>query len=559
MQYRVRESIPEDAHTALGTYDSLVKKLLYYRGIRTQEEAEAFLFPQYENHTHHHEKLFGMTEAVSRIAKAIDTNETIGIYSDYDADGVPGSVIFYDFFRKIGYKNIVVYIPHRNDEGFGLNVLALDELREKGVSLVVTIDCGIADVTEVEYAQSRGMDVIITDHHLPGGNLPPAYSIVNPKHVSCTYPYGDLCGSGVIFKVVQGLLAYRDWGIKAGWEKWLLDMVGIATISDMVPLVGENRTLAHYGLKVLRKTRRPGLKALFAKNRIKPDVVTEDDIGFTISPRINAASRMGHPIDAFNMLSATTPEDAELAVNHLEKINKERKQMVVSMMKEVHKRLSEGEKKKVVVIGNPHWKPSLAGLLANKLVDEYGVPAFVWGRGGSGDIKGSCRSPIGTNVFELMSRVREGIFSNFGGHAMSGGFVLTETGVLGLEEALIDASIDPVLKDEMGIVDAYLPPEEVTFDLYNRISKLAPFGQGNPKPIFMFENVTLEGVSFFGKQKEHTEFRIKRQGYAPLKGIVFFKNDFDVSPGDTRTIVGTIEKSHFGRAPEVRVRVIDVY
>ncbi|MEX0931524.1 MAG: single-stranded-DNA-specific exonuclease RecJ [Candidatus Paceibacterota bacterium] len=555
MKYRVREAVPSDIEKEFEEYSDIVRKLLYYRGITTKKEAEAFLNPDYEKQTHSFSLLFGVKEAVERIEKAIEKEEVIAIYSDYDADGVPGSVILSDFFEKIGYKNIVLYIPHRNDEGFGLNKEALAELSSKSVSLVITIDCGIADVVEVAYAKELGMEVIITDHHLPGEELPDATAIVNPKHASCRYPDDLLCGSGVIFKLVQALVATKKWDIPEGWDKWLLDMVGIATLSDMVPLRGENRVLAYYGLLVLRKTRRLGLKCLLQKNRINQYTLTEEDVGFTISPRINAASRMGHPMDAFNMLSAKNSADAETSVLHLERINRERKKTVALMVREAHKHLSAREVGSVIVIGNPHWKPSLAGLLANKLATEYGRPAFVWGRGGE-KIKGSCRTGNGSNIFELMSRVRPGIFSGFGGHAQSGGFVLTDEGVHSFEEALCEAYEEPE-ETTSYFADAYLDPDMVTAELYNQISKLSPFGQGNPKPLFMFENVRIDAVKYFGKSGEHTELHITRKE-RPLKAIAFFKNNFSVQAGSTCTLLAEVEKNTFGRYPEIRLRIVDV-
>src|SRR5581483_1794383 len=212
------------------------------------------------------------------------------IFSDYDADGIDGAVALHDLFRKIGYKNFEVYIPHRHNEGYGLNTEAMEEFKEAGASLVITIDCGIGDIEEVEKATALGMDIIVTDHHVPHEKLPPAYAILNPKVAGCAYPEKMLCGSGVIFKFIQAFLKKYsgEFMVNPGWEKWLLDVVGIATLSDMVPLTGENRTFAYYGLKVLKKTPRPGLSRLFTKLRIKREHISEDDVGFTITPRINA-------------------------------------------------------------------------------------------------------------------------------------------------------------------------------------------------------------------------------------------------------------------------------
>ena len=280
-KYALREKI--DTKTGLQNYPELLKGLLMARGGDTREKAEVFLNPDYENGLHDPFLLKDMEKAVERILRAIDNKEKVLIYSDYDADGIPGGAILHDFFKKIypaglfgvvGYENFENYIPHRHDEGYGLNIDAIDEFGKSGVKLVITIDCGIADIKEVSHANSLGIDVIVTDHHLPKGFVPEAYAILDPKQTDCNYPYDMLCGSGVVFKLIQGILQKRDFGIKAGQEKWFLDLVGLATLSDMVPLNGENRVFAHYGLKVLQRSPRLGLMKLLRKFKINQKYIS---------------------------------------------------------------------------------------------------------------------------------------------------------------------------------------------------------------------------------------------------------------------------------------------
>src|SRR3989344_3958189 len=244
-------------------FPELFETLLKQRGI-SSEEKEDFLSPDYEK-LHDPLLLPDMAKACDRVIKAIKNNEHIVVFSDYDADGIPGAVVLSDFFMRAKYENVSFYIPHRHDEGFGLNLEAIDECARRGAKLIITIDCGIADIPEVAAANTQGIDVIITDHHEPKSTLPEAYAIVNPKRRDSKYPFKELCGSAVVFKLVQAILAKKSFGIKPGMEKWSLDMVAIATLSDMVPLVGENRILARFGLDVLRKSPRPGLAALFKK------------------------------------------------------------------------------------------------------------------------------------------------------------------------------------------------------------------------------------------------------------------------------------------------------
>ncbi len=240
--------------------------LLKERGV-SEAERDAFLNPDYSK-LHHPLLLPDMERARDRVAKAMQDGEHVFVFSDYDADGIPGAVVLSDFFKRAQYDKASFYIPHRHDEGFGLNCQGIDEAVKRGAKLLLTIDCGIADVAEVEYANSLGVDVIITDHHLEGDVLPPAYAVVNPNRKGSEYPFKDLCGAAVAYKLVQAILDKERFGIKEGMEKWSLDMVGIATLSDMVPLLGENRILARYGLDVLKKSPRPGLAALMKILRI---------------------------------------------------------------------------------------------------------------------------------------------------------------------------------------------------------------------------------------------------------------------------------------------------
>ena len=279
--YQIREEVPENVQKKLSGYSPLTQKLLFNRGIDTKEKAENFFNPNYED-LNSPLLLKDMGKAVERILGAIKKNEKILIYSDYDADGIPGAVIFHDFFKKIGFDNFENYIPHRNDEGFGLNIDAVKSFSKDKFNLIITVDCGINDVKEVEEANKLGIDVVITDHHLPNGELPKALAIVNPNQKGDKHPFKSLCGAAVAFKLVQALIERGNFEIINGWDKWLLDMVGLATISDMVPLIDENRILSYYGLLVLKKTRRYVIVIIFTVAAIltPPDPITQ--IGLAI-------------------------------------------------------------------------------------------------------------------------------------------------------------------------------------------------------------------------------------------------------------------------------------
>ncbi len=562
-RYTLAEVIPEAAQKELEVLPKLTAQLLFNRSVTSLNDAEEFLKPHYEEGQHDPFLMAGMETAVARILSAIKNEEKIIVYSDYDCDGIPGGVVLHDFLKEIRYTNFTNYIPHRHYEGFGLNIEAIEKLATDGAQLIVTIDCGTGDFEPVEKANELGIDVIITDHHEPGKKLPKALAVVNPK-IGDTYPFKELCGTGVVFKLVQALISKGEFEIPTGKEKWWLDMVGVATIADMVPLVGENRVFSTYGLQVLRKTRRPGLQKLLYKAGANQKYITEDDIGFTIGPRINAASRMDNPEDAFSLLSETDEGIAGAHVDHLEKLNNERKGLVASISKELHKRLDElDELPAVLVFGNPEWRPSLVGLAAGKLAELHKRPAFIWGRDGNGVIKGSCRSDGKASVVELM-RATPDSFLEYGGHHFSGGFAVVDDKIHNLSKELNEAWEilgSKAVVEEEKIIDAILSLEEVGSRLIGELSTIGPFGVGNHKPLFKFENVTPVSVELFGKTKEHTKLLFDTQN-GRVEAISFFQKpeEFQVEPnvGEKLSLLAHVEESFFMGRKQIRLRIVEI-
>ena len=567
--YKIKDEIPDKEREKLAQYGELLAKLLYNRGIKEADEAERFLNPDYERDTYDPFLILNMERAVDRIIKGIDEEEKIIIYGDYDCDGIPGSVILHDFFKKIGYKNFLNYIPHRNREGYGLNRVAVEQFARDGFTLIVTVDCGITDVEEVALANELGIDVIITDHHLPQTILPDAYAVINSKQEGDTYPDNMLCGAGVAFKLVQALLSKgrEKWKVPTGWEKWLLDMAGLSTIADMVPLVKENRALAHFGISVLRKSRRPGFQKLLRKMFMDQRYVTEDDIAFMIAPRINAASRLDVPFEAFRLLSTNDETIADELSSHLQNINEGRKGMVLSIMKEVKQTMEKRELREIIVIGNPSWKPGVAGLVATRLVEEYDRPVFVWGSDENNThLKGSCRSDGTVNLVELMVSVPTGTFLDVGGHEFSGGFSVSHEAIHFLEDTLVSAYLNlPKKEKESGTieVDSEITLDGVTKENYKYIEKLAPFGVGNHKPTFIFRNVVPEEVKAFGKGKNHLEIIFKNTKGASVSAIGFFSTSDDfgtpVEVGTPIDMVATFEKSMYRGIEKLRLRIVDIF
>lgn len=553
------------ADGGLDSYPELTQTLLKNRGIETRKEAEKFLNPDYEAHTYDPFLILNMEKAVERILGAISNNEKIVIYGDYDCDGIPGSVILHDFFKKIRYKNFINYIPHRHTEGYGLNNEAIEGFAKDNTSLLITVDCGITDVSEVSLAKDLGIDVIITDHHLPQETLPRAFTILNSKQKGDEYPDKMLCGAGLAWKLVQALLRRgkekKVFEVSDGWEKWLLDMAGLATIADMVPLKDENRVIASFGLKVLRKSPRLGLRRLLEKIKVDQRHLTEDDVGFMIAPRINAASRLDTPIEAFNLLSTGDDSVAERLASHLNKINDDRKWMVANVLKEIKHTLSSREERDVIVIGNPNWRVGILGIAANNLVEEYGKPAFVWGRGESRVIKGSCRSDGSVNLVELMTGVSEGVFLDVGGHELSGGFSVSHEKIHLLEEEVIAAyEKSKRNKEEKEIlIDKKMLLSEVNWKNWKEIEKFAPFGMENPKPVFKFEKAEISGIKKFGKEKKHLELSLKNESGKNVPLIWFFtdaEEARDLEMGRKIDFLASFDKSVFGRRENLRLRMV---
>ncbi len=537
-------------------YPELLESLFAARGI-SRDEQNDFLNPDYSK-LHDPSLLPDIEKASDRVIAAMAKGEHITVFSDYDADGIPGAVVLSDFFRRACYDNISFYIPHRHNEGFGLNLTAIEECSSRSTKLLITVDCGVSDIEEVKAANDAGIDVIITDHHEPSLlGLPPAYAVVNPNRPDSKYPFHGLCGSAVVFKLVQAILTKESFGIKPGLEKWSLDMVSIATLSDMVPLVGENRILSRFGLEVLRKSPRPGIRALLRRLNIEQKNLTEDDITFMITPRINAASRMGVPEDAFNLLRTEDQLEAERLALHLEKINNMRKGVVAGIVKEAKGELAKREKiAEVIVIGNPEWRPALLGLVANSLVEEYERPAFVWGRDGDGMLKGSCRSYNGYDLFLLMNAVSDTLLE-FGGHKGAGGFSITLEQLTVLEEKLSEAL--KTLSSEEAKVENNLSISlsDIGESLWGVVSQFAPFGMGNEKPVFKISNAPIKSVRQFGKANEHLEVTL-----APnIKAISFFSSPTTYSllpTANSCTLLANLEKSYFRNRPELRLRIVGI-
>ncbi len=589
------ESVNNESH-------SVMKKLLAKRGLFKGAQINSFLEPQFEELVKDPFDIVDLKKGAQRIVDAMKDGEVICVYSDYDCDGLPGGAIMSDFFDTIGYTKRIHYTPHRHKEGYGLNNTAIEKLASEGVTLIVTVDNGITAINEVLHAKEKGIDVIITDHHLLLRNdegeqvLPEAYAIINSKRDDCTYHDDMLCGSGVAWKLVSGVMVLlREEGegvvggkissravknnpqisaeytkllervaaIKEGYEKWWLDLVAIATIADMVPLVRENRALAYYGLQVLRKSPRAGLQKLLSLAKTKQKTLSAQDVAFTIAPRVNAASRMDDPRLAFEMLRMWDPHTAIASAARLEELNTLRKETVKGIKREVMGYDFDANTN-VIVVGSESWSPGVLGLIAQEVLEETGKATFVWGKGEGGDTyKGSCRAPECVNLVELMKACEDGTFIGIGGHAQSGGFSVLSDQVGGLDERLNDAFKKLGLSyntksGEAVLVDAELTFDQVTQSFYKELEKFEPTGEGNERPLFLFRS---DGATCreFGKSGGHYEIIYKNSKGGQVKAIYFFgeSEKLDLVRGG-HILIASFEESHFGTRPELRLRVVDL-
>ncbi|OHB18883.1 MAG: single-stranded-DNA-specific exonuclease RecJ [Parcubacteria group bacterium RIFCSPHIGHO2_01_FULL_56_18] len=548
----------------------LVVSLLEKRGL-FGEEAERFLNPDFTRDTHDPFLLKDMDRAIARIFAAMRAGERIAIYGDFDCDGIPGSALLFDTFRKIGYENVEVYIPHRDREGYGLHTMAIDELATRDVRLIITVDVGTVAFEGVSHANTKGIDVIVTDHHEIQGALPECI-VINPKREP--YPFKDLCGAATAWKLASALLIEGKKqklenfaAIPDGWEKWLLDLVAIATVADLVPLVGENRALVHFGLTVLRKSPRPGIRALAAQTRVRQATMTEDDIGFSFAPRINAASRMDEPELALRLLTTQDADEAALLAAKLESLNRKRRGAVAAIVREAKARVKARftEADTIVVLGDGDWKPALMGLAANSIMEDRGGIVVMWGKDANGKLKGSARSDGSISVVELFGAAKDSL-EEFGGHHASGGFSVSHEAVHTLQENLARAA--EVLSGERKEKEAREPDAEiglaqVSTTLLRDFSRLAPFGMGNPKPLFRVRRTRITFARRFGKEMNHTEVMlICSETGARQRAFQFFRapSDFTVIPeADTAAdLLVTLEKDSFRGENALALRIADI-
>lgn len=515
---------------------TLIDTILKARGYTTRAEREAFLSPRYETSSADPFLLPDMAQAVQRLVEAKEHSETVVIYGDYDIDGLTASTILLESFTAFGIQ-ASVFIPNRFVEGYGLSGEALRKLADNGAHLVVTVDCGSLSHTEIELANSLGLDVIVTDHHSVADTMPPAVAVINPKRTDHTYPFIDLAGVGVAFKLVQALQTVLD-GLPTGHEKWLLDLVALGTVCDVVALTGENRMIVYWGLKVMQKTRRPGLKMLLAVSRVTADTLNARSLGFGLGPRLNAAGRLETAQLALDLLTSTDRTKALRLAERLDVMNTERRAEQDRIFREAKEKAMTHDADHVLIVSDASWSHGIIGIVAAKLLETYHKPTFVLQELEDGTAKGSARS-FGDFSAVAGIRATETLLIKGGGHKLAAGVTLQTTNIDQWRTAINAYYRTLNLEDQQRHL---LPVADVTMDtfdgldeqLLNELARLEPYGNGNPEPVFCIRGAAVMHRRVMGTEAQHVRYTVTDSAGKTLQMVAWGKADeFTAEVGDS--------------------------
>lgn len=503
----------------------VLAQVLYNRGLKDPLEASKFLYDRDVQTNPFQMK--GMSQAVHRIRYAIKKQEPVIIYGDFDADGVTSTALLMQVLRALGAV-VKPYIPHRVDEGYGLNSRALRQLAHGGAKLIVTVDCGIRSVEDVEDGKAAGLDIIITDHHSIGPEIPDALAVINPKQIDCPYPEDMLAGVGVAYKLAQALLraATQDRRTAPAFaEDDLLDLVAIGTVADLAPLNRlENRALVRRGLEKINQALRPGIRALLDVSGVEPGKVTAMNIGYALGPRINAAGRLGSAMTAYNLLAAADAAQSTKLALELQELNVLRQDKTREAQDMIRERLEAEQRQDspLIFASDPNFQPGIVGLVAGRLVEEYYRPAVVMELG-EDESRASCRSIPQFDITRALDQCAD-LLVRHGGHAQAAGFTVLNHNVTDLMARLTDLAHQTLdgqdLKPTLEI-DAVVDANQVSDELWEELQLLEPTGHQNSAPVFMMHNAYILEWRLVGKDSRHLKFRIARAGRPPLDAIGF--------------------------------------
>ena len=514
---------------------TLFEQILTARGLTTRAARQAFLQPDYTAVKHDPFLLPDMKKAVARLKQAREQGEKIVIYGDYDIDGLSATALLLDAFGKFGFEDVDAFIPNRFVEGYGMTMGAVDKVRDMGADLIVTVDTGSLCHAEIAYAASLGIDTVVTDHHNVAETPPPSVAAVNPKFPGHTYPFRDLCGAGVAFKLVQALQTELD-GLPDGYEKWLLDLVALGTVCDIVTLADENRANVYWGLEVLKKQQRPGLKALMAVAGVEPDQVNARHLGFGLGPRMNAAGRLETAQHTLDMLVARDGLAAFEASEKLEELNVKRRIIQDAIFEEACVQAEQLADDRVLVVSSSGWNHGVIGIVASKLVEKYKKPVFIIGERGE-EATGSARSFGDFSAADAV-RAADDIIIKGGGHGAAAGVTL-ETKKIGDFRQRVNEFYDSL---QLTNQERYLLPRadveiddfsEITEELIENLAKMEPFGNGNPEPVLKITRASVLSMRRMGADGQHVKLALRDKNGKVLQMLAFnAPEEFFREPGD---------------------------
>lgn len=563
--WKYKTDLVSESGTSKGAgFHPVTEALLSARGYTDEEAWERFLSPNFDRDLHDPFLFRQMERVTERIGDARKNGEIVGIFGDFDADGVTSSVIMREALTALGIETRV-YIPEKLSEGHGLNMNALDFFEQEGVRLVLTLDCGMTNHAEIASANTRGMQVIVVDHHHVPEVLPEAYAIINPKLPGETYPFRELCGAGTSFKVAQAL--YERFLPKEKEQlKWILDVVATGTVADVMPLVGENRALVKYGLIVLSKTRRTGFQEMFAVGGMKIGEEMKPDarmIGFQIAPRINAASRMAHAMLAHNLLMERDAAKARMLALDLEAQNVARQKVsadTTDMVRAVAK--ERYADKKFIFAVDEHYPFGIVGLVAGRIANEFRKPTCVLTKGETTS-QGSFRSIPELDIIETIEACGD-MLEKFGGHAQAAGMTIRNDRLDVFYEkfnALVEEKLTGVVTEPELLIDARIRPEHITPKLASDIMLFAPFGEGNPEPLFALEDVVVESARFVGNGEKHLKLVLASSDGARRFDAIGFSLGTafpDLREGERLDVAFTLNENVWNGRTSLQLKLADI-
>jgi single-stranded-DNA-specific exonuclease len=501
-----------------------VRQLLFDRELTTQQAIDEFFNPDYADDLHDPYLMLGMQKAVKAIKKAIDNKKKILVFGDYDADGICSTVIIKETLEKIGAKKVETYIPDRSKEGYGLNEQAVADFAKRNIELMITVDCGITEVDNIAYAKALGIDTIIADHHQCPPILPQALAIINPHQKKDKYPFKDLAAVGVAFKLAQALV--KEFKVSDDYLKWFLDLVSLATVADMVPLLGENRTLVKYGLVVLTQTKRIGLKKLMEAARVtdfslevkvnsngqkehKVNGLDSMTYAFVLAPRINVAARLENVDSAYRLLTTLDEQEAQEIAQRLETLNRQRQQMVKQIVDEIIKRLPSDKMPKIICEGGDNWSTGVVGLIAGKIKDRYNRPTIICNTG-EDEVRCSARSIDKLNLVDALRKC-EKLLVAYGGHPRAAGLSVKKKNFESLKKQLAKIAETQLSEDDLEArltIDAELDAQDINWENYDQIQLFEPFGQSNPSPTFVIRDLEVVDIKMVGNNASHLRLEL---------------------------------------------------